>query len=96
MSVKEAVRARFEHAERTGNREEKNLLSGILDYLSTADARTGKEMQRDSSILIFWPSNGLLSLPRTIPGRLGRPRNRRRWMQRPKIDAACIRSAAAR
>ncbi|HEY1859122.1 MAG TPA: GatB/YqeY domain-containing protein [Gemmataceae bacterium] len=44
MSLKAAVREKFEHAKRTGNREEKNLLSVILGDISTAEARTGKEV----------------------------------------------------
>jgi uncharacterized protein len=44
MSLKDAVRQKFESAKRTGNREEKNLLSVILGDVSTAEARTGKDV----------------------------------------------------
>src|ERR1700730_1414981 len=44
MSLNNAVREKFEHARRAGNREEKNLLSVILGDISTAEARTGKEV----------------------------------------------------
>lgn len=43
MSLKEKVRQKFEEAKRSGNREEKNLLSVILGDISTAEARSGKE-----------------------------------------------------
>jgi uncharacterized protein len=44
MNLKNAVREKFEHAKRTANREEKNLLSVILGDVSTAEARTGKDV----------------------------------------------------
>ena len=44
MSLKEKVRQKFEEARRAGNREEKNLLSVILGDISTAEARSGKEV----------------------------------------------------
>jgi len=44
MSLKEQVRARFEESKRSGNREEKNLLSVILGDISTAEARSGKDI----------------------------------------------------
>lgn len=44
MSLKDTVRAKFEDAKRSGNREEKNLLSVILGDLTTAEARTGKDV----------------------------------------------------
>jgi uncharacterized protein YqeY len=44
MSLKEAVRDKFEQAKRAGYREEKNLLSVILGDISTAEARSGKEV----------------------------------------------------
>ena len=44
MSLKEQVRQKFEEAKRAGNREEKNLLSVILGDISTAEARSGKEV----------------------------------------------------
>jgi uncharacterized protein YqeY len=44
MSLKDAVREKFEHAKRTGKREEKNLLSVILGDISTTEARKGKEL----------------------------------------------------
>jgi uncharacterized protein YqeY len=44
MSLKDAVRAKFEQAKRGGNREEKQLLSVILGEISTAEARSGKEL----------------------------------------------------
>jgi len=44
MSLKNAVRERFEQAKREGRREEKNLLSVILGDISTAEARSGKEI----------------------------------------------------
>lgn len=44
MSLKEIVRQKFEAAKRAGNREEKNLLSVILGDISTAEARSGKEV----------------------------------------------------
>src|ERR1700687_1917730 len=44
MSLKNTVREKFEHARRSGNREEKNLLSVILGDIATAEARTGKEL----------------------------------------------------
>ena len=43
MSLKEKVRQKFEEAKRTGNREDKNLLSVILGDISTAEARSGPE-----------------------------------------------------
>jgi uncharacterized protein YqeY len=43
MSLKEKVREKFEEAKRTGNREQKNVLSVILGDISTAEARSGKE-----------------------------------------------------
>ncbi len=44
MSLKDQVRQKFEDAKRAGNREEKNLLSVILGDISTAEARSGKEV----------------------------------------------------
>jgi uncharacterized protein YqeY len=44
MSLKDKVREKFEEAKRAGNREEKNLLSVILGDISTAEARSGKEL----------------------------------------------------
>jgi uncharacterized protein YqeY len=44
MSLKDTVRKKFEEAKRSGNREEKNLLSVILGDISTAEARSGKEL----------------------------------------------------
>jgi uncharacterized protein YqeY len=44
MSLKNTVREKFEQAKRSSNREEKNLLSVILGDISTAEARTGKEL----------------------------------------------------
>src|SRR6266852_859113 len=44
MSLKNAVREKFEHAKRTANREEKDLLSVILGDVATAEARTGKDV----------------------------------------------------
>lgn len=44
MSLKETVRQEFEEAKRTSHREEKNLLSVILGDISTAEARSGKEI----------------------------------------------------
>src|SRR5438309_6097980 len=44
MSLKDTVREKFEQAKRVGNREEKNLLSVILGDISTAEARSGKEL----------------------------------------------------
>jgi uncharacterized protein YqeY len=44
MSLKNAVREKFEQAKREGRREEKNLLSVILGDISTAEARSGKEL----------------------------------------------------
>ena len=44
MSLKDTVREKFEQAKRAGNREEKNLLSVILGDMSTAEARSGKEL----------------------------------------------------
>ena len=44
MSLRDKVRERFEEAKRAGNREEKNLLSVILGDISTAEARSGKEL----------------------------------------------------
>src|SRR5437870_11488138 len=44
MSLKDTVREKFEQAKRVSNREEKNLLSVILGDISTAEARTGKEL----------------------------------------------------
>lgn len=44
MSLKEKVRRKFEEAKRGSNREEKNLLSVILGDISTAEARSGKEV----------------------------------------------------
>jgi len=44
MSLKEKVRQRFEDATRSGQREEKNLLSVILGDISTAEARSGKQI----------------------------------------------------
>ena len=44
MSLKDTVRQKFEQAKRSANREEKNLLSVILGDISTAEARSGKEL----------------------------------------------------
>jgi uncharacterized protein YqeY len=44
MSLKETVRQKFEEAKRGSHREEKNLLSVILGDISTAEARSGKEL----------------------------------------------------
>src|SRR5207245_11794815 len=44
MSLKDTVRQKFEQAKRSANREEKNLLSVILGDISTAEARSGKEV----------------------------------------------------
>jgi uncharacterized protein len=44
MSLKEKVRQKFEEAKRAGHREDKNLLSVILGDISTAEARSGKEV----------------------------------------------------
>lgn len=44
MTLKDKVREQFEDAKRAGKREEKNLLSVILGDISTAEARTGKEV----------------------------------------------------
>jgi uncharacterized protein YqeY len=44
MSLKDTVREKFEQAKRGGNREEKNLLSVILGDISTAEARSGKQL----------------------------------------------------
>jgi uncharacterized protein YqeY len=44
MTLKETVREKFEQAKRSGQREQKNLLSVILGDISTAEARTGKEL----------------------------------------------------
>ncbi|MBY0526773.1 MAG: GatB/YqeY domain-containing protein [Gemmataceae bacterium] len=44
MSLKDTVRQKFEDAKRAGQREEKNLLSVILGDISTAEARSGKEV----------------------------------------------------
>jgi uncharacterized protein YqeY len=44
MSLKETVRRKFDEAKRSDNREEKNLLSVILGDLSTAEARSGKDV----------------------------------------------------
>jgi uncharacterized protein YqeY len=44
MSLKNKVREKFEEAKRAGNREEKNLLSVILGDISTAEARSAKEL----------------------------------------------------
>jgi len=44
MTLKEKVRQKFEETRRAGNREEKNLLSVILGDISTAEARSGKEV----------------------------------------------------
>jgi uncharacterized protein YqeY len=43
MTLKEKVREKFEEAKRTGNREQKNVLSVILGDVATAEARSGKE-----------------------------------------------------
>ncbi|HLJ92461.1 MAG TPA: GatB/YqeY domain-containing protein [Gemmataceae bacterium] len=44
MSLKDHVREKFEQAKRSGNREEKNLLSVLLGDIATAEARSGKEL----------------------------------------------------
>jgi uncharacterized protein len=44
MSLKETVRGKFEEARRTGNREEKNLLSVVLGDIATAEARSGTDV----------------------------------------------------
>ena len=44
MTLKETVRQKFEDAKRSAHREEKNLLSVILGDISTAEARSGKEI----------------------------------------------------
>ncbi|OAI46541.1 hypothetical protein AYO44_11160 [Planctomycetaceae bacterium SCGC AG-212-F19] len=44
MSLKEKVRQKFEDAKRAGNREDKNLRSVILGDISTAEARSGKDV----------------------------------------------------
>jgi uncharacterized protein YqeY len=44
MSLKDVVREKFEQAKRSGNREEKNLLSVILGDIATGEARSGKEL----------------------------------------------------
>ena len=44
MSLKETVREKFEAAKRAGQREEKDLLSVILGDISTAEARSGKDV----------------------------------------------------
>ncbi|OAI54582.1 hypothetical protein AYO44_03305 [Planctomycetaceae bacterium SCGC AG-212-F19] len=44
MSLKDQVRHKFEDAKRAGNRETKNLLSVILGDISTAEARSGKDI----------------------------------------------------
>jgi uncharacterized protein YqeY len=44
MSLKDKVREKFDEVKRLGNREEKNLLSVILGDISTAEARSGKEL----------------------------------------------------
>ena len=44
MSLKDKVREKFEEARKAGNREDKNVLSVILGDISTAEARSGKDV----------------------------------------------------
>ena len=44
MSLKETVRQKFDEARRSGQRQEKDLLSVILGDISTLEARSGKEV----------------------------------------------------
>jgi uncharacterized protein YqeY len=44
MSLKDQVRKKFEDAKRAGNREEKDLLSVVLGDISTAEARSRKDV----------------------------------------------------
>jgi uncharacterized protein YqeY len=44
MSLKDTVREKFEEARRSGNREQKNVLSVILGDVATMEARTGKDV----------------------------------------------------
>jgi uncharacterized protein YqeY len=44
MTLKEAVRHKFEEAKKAGEREVKNLLSVVLGDVDTAEARSGKDL----------------------------------------------------